>query len=537
LEWNGDDVAAVLSRLARSRLFALFWRQGWVLSCSTIKSDTASQGMLSDDSLKRVSEFRAWVRSFEHTWSHLHVAALALLLEDKWVAIRFGVVLADRPRGPKPWGLPIASEERILAFRTALPMSDLDRLISAAIEGRIDQKVIPGLDRRLSLALPVDDTPTQASWQPYMGLDHGISQTPPRTVPRAELTIQSKSPADALKEPWKQYAEMEHEERRFIKRAHGSIGVLGMRLGLWTHGVSHIQNFWNLGVTSEFIAPLPARLLGVEHERETDVVRAHLELGHLVRRNDVTLAMRPGEQTAWFPARRVPSGKRRIKVDVVRRPPPGPAVVSLCVEPVGEVSAQSVTVEPPLNAWPLPLALARLDNGHRLLRQGLDGVTAFEFERSISILLVVIGYASVWWGPDIGKKLPRPGDLQPGAAPDTMGYHQAWRDLIVVEATTGVVGSDKITKLIGRALRLRTAVTDVLGSQSPSVRAVLATSLPAGEIGPAASDSLLQNGVGLLAREAIDDLLKLILDGATQKEVRQRFGAIFPNGHLVRGIF
>ena len=56
--------------------------------------------MFNDENAKRVPEFRDWVRHFEHVWSHLHVAALALLLEGEWVALRFGVVLADRARGP-----------------------------------------------------------------------------------------------------------------------------------------------------------------------------------------------------------------------------------------------------------------------------------------------------------------------------------------------------------------------------------------------------------------------------------------------------
>jgi hypothetical protein len=46
----------------------------------------------------------------------------------------------------------------------------------------------------------------------------------------------------------------------------------------------------------------------------------------------------------------------------------------------------------------------------------------------------------------------------------------------------------------------------------------------------AASDSLSQNGAGLLARHDLDELLKMVLDGVTPREVRDRFETVFPNG-------
>jgi hypothetical protein len=174
--------------------------------------------------------------------------------------------------------------------------------------------------------------------------------------------------------------------------------------------------------------------------------------------------------------------------------------------------------------------MARLDKDHRLLKQGLAGGSGVEFERAIGIFLAFLGYAPVWWGPDMGKKLPRPGDLQPGAAPDTLAYREAQRDLLIVESTVGVVGSDKITKLVGRSLRVRSALRDELGRRAPSVRAILATSLKHDELGDTAREALQQNGAGLLARADIDELMTMLSAGATKAEVGQRFEAIFPNG-------
>jgi hypothetical protein len=415
--------------------------------------------MLSDDSRKRVTEFREWVAQFEHAWSHLHVAALALRLNGKWVAVRYSVVLSDQARGPAPWGVPIVAEDLIFAFRTAVPLALLDTLIEAAAKGHLDRSLIPGLDRDLSLSLPVGSEPTQANSHSYVGIEHGMPGKAPRTQPRCELQLQSKSPSDSLAERWHHHGVLERAERRFIRLGHGPLRMLGARLGFWAEGNGHFNDIWNQQVTAEFIAPLPLRLIEVEHVRERDVVRAKVEIGPRIRRSDVSLTIRPEEHTSWFPARRIRSKKSPTMVDIVRRPPPGSAIVSLCMEPLGEVSARSVSVEPRLKTWPFLLAMTRLDRGHRLLRQGLSGESGGEFERAIGVFLAFVGYAPIWWGPDVGKKLPRPGDLQPGAAPDTLAFHEPHQDLLIVESTVGVVGSDKVTKLIGRTLPLRVRIS------------------------------------------------------------------------------
>jgi hypothetical protein len=137
------------------------------------------------------------------------------------------------------------------------------------------------------------------------------------------------------------------------------------------------------------------------------------------------------------------------------------------------------------------------------------------------------------------KKLPRPGDLQPGAAPDVMAFHSGYNDFLVVECTIGTVGSDKVAKLIARTLRVRKTLKDSLGRQMPTVRPVLAVASSAEEVGDAAVASVRENRGGLLAREDAGALLKMVRDGVTPTELRARVEGLFESGGHVNplGLF
>jgi hypothetical protein len=478
-----------------------------------------------DPARQKAANFSDWVRTFAHLWSHIHVSALAVRVEQDWVAIRMTAVLADEEQGNPPWGLPFVDEDRIMAFRCALPNSGLEPLLNQAIVGQLDSSSIPGLDRVIRLSVPGLGM-KNPSFDVYSD-SSGVTLLSSSGT-RAEFTLQSEAPSSGPVEPWKAYGGIEQAERRFVRRAHGTLSRLGAALGLRIEKTAHIGNVWSSPLLTVFVAPIPARIAGLVHVRDKDLVRANIELGPLIPREHVTLAFRPDDHSAWFPPKSVRSRRRRIDVEVARRPPPGAAEVSLCIEPWGEVAKAGLTIDPPLKTWPFQFALCSIDPNNDLIAQGMAEGQGVTYERAVSALLALLGYAPVWWGPSKKKDLPPPTEAQPGATPDIYAWNEAKRELLIVEVTTGVIGSDKVTKLAGRTQRAQNRLIDVLGASAPRVRAVLAAGDPAGDLAPAAAASLEENGAGTLGRDVALELLRMIRLGCTREEVDDVFDQVFP---------
>jgi hypothetical protein len=347
---------------------------------------------------------------------------------------------------------------------------------------------------------------------------------------QAEFTIQSESPSAGPNEPWKGYEIVEEAERRFIRHAHGSLGRLGAALGLRIDKTTHIGTVWSSPLLALFVAAIPARIADTVHLREKDTVRVVVELGHLVPRDRVSLAFRPDDHRAWFPPKAIRSRRPRIEVDVASRPPPGTAEVSLSLDPWGEIARTTLIVTPPFKVWPFQLALSFIDPENSLLTEGLAQGEGVTFERAIAALFALMNYAPVWWGPQT-KKLLSPTEAQPGATPDIYAWNAAKNDLLIVEVTTGVIGSDKVNKLAGRTQKARNRLQDVLGALAPPARAVLATGHQGRDLAPAAAASLQENGAGVLGRDIAMRLLDMIRQGCTIEEVDKIFEGVFPGSH------
>src|SRR6185437_16881454 len=183
-----------------------------------------------------------------------------------------------------------------------------------------------------------------------------------------------------------------------------------------------------------------------------------------------------------------------------------------------KVSSEKITVRSPLRTWPMIVAISALDDQLSLLREGLSGADAMRHERAVAHLLGLLGFSSLWWGPNtMQKKLPLPRD-----APDIVLCSNDQQMVVVIECTTEEPPDKKLRYLVDRTRGIATALASALKGDTPSIRPLLALARPRKNVPQSLFDALDADNAGLLTLDDGAELLDMVERGVPRAELMSR---------------
>jgi hypothetical protein len=464
------------------------------------------------DGIKR---YKDWIARRAELWTHVHLALVAFQVDGHWFSFAGRLTAATSAVLPPGFEKPVFDWEG--ACRIVIPASIdlLPTLVDDISRGVIPAGRIPDLDRDVRFESPVG--------VPFT--DDGASET---TAPgmrsynaqawlRFDARLRGAEISKLFPSPQEAYESIERVSKISEGMGHGSLVQLCADLGLRDLIGTVNGSSW---AVFRFEAPLPFRLLKCGQDDERKGVFATVEIPETVPRTQAALTFRqPGYPPRTIP---LPAGGPRVHVTVAESPPVGDAEVILTY--AGEkVSSDTVEVRPPLRTWPMLVAVAALDRDLNILKEGLRGIDAMRYERSVAHLLGLIGFSTMWWGPNMKQKsLPLPKD-----APDVILCSNDHQIVIVVECTIDEPPDKKLRLLVDRTRGVDERLGSALGADRPLVRALLALARPRGRVPDDLIDALQTNGAGLLALDDGEEILALVEKGTPRRELGRRFEALF----------
>ncbi len=213
-----------------------------------------------------------------------------------------------------------------------------------------------------------------------------------------------------------------------------------------------------------------------------------------------------------------PSAARSDQSGRSVRPPPTrsvwpPPARSLWLPPPRSLTPPRYT---PMKRSPRVAAILAAD-GRTLIEEGLRSLkNAGEFERAVSHVLSCVGFTSFWWGPPRAK-VAMPGG---GATADVLVLSPDDGLVLVVECTVENPGTEKVTRLVGRARRIEQQLETELGKSTPVVRAALAVALPMDQIAETVRKACDIDAVNLWSGDQLQCAFRDVVAGIPEPEVR-----------------
>jgi hypothetical protein len=477
-------------------------------------------------SFRNLRNLMRWLRDHRRTWRYAHVSAIAVRLDGAWVALWTRVVLAQSPHVNSPLGKPLVRTDGVLAFRVSVPLSELRQLMWDVWTGEVPAGRLKKVPFSIKTWCPPGkraghlsfDRRTSATWSSYQ-------RTEPNLWPRAEAEWRGGSIADWAGNDVRRYDYLAKTEQLFKTERLGTIAELGTKLDFEHHS----SDFVHSPTIHRLTAPVLARLRSVDHDRDRNVVVVTVEVGRHVPRSKLRIGLVQPNGPPPNPAVRLPRSSESVATVEIPVPAEGRAEVSLTYEGLGEISSMSVEILPRLRPWTRLRAISLIDPGLAQLRSDVAAKTADLHERGVSVLLELLGFASVWWSP----KLRQPAGSASGQhAQDIVAFSQSDDVCLVVECKTDWTKDSKINTLVGRSQAMAAHLKDGAESRPTWVRALLAVSRPRLETPPAILENLKVNRAGLLTLDDANELLDMMASGLTEKEVAARFEKLFETGEL-----
>jgi hypothetical protein len=463
------------------------------------------------DGIKR---YREWVARRAELWTHVHLALVAFQVDGRWFSFAGRLTAATSGALPPGFDKPIFEWAGACRIVISGSIDLLPTLIDDICKGVIPAGRLPDLDREVRFESPVG--------VPFT--DDGASET---TAPgmrsygteawlRFDARLRGAEIAKLFPSTHEAYEAIERVGKISEGMGHGSLVELCADIGLRDLIGSANGGSW---AVFRFEAPLPFRLLECGQDDERKSVFATVEIPETVPRTQAALTFRQsGRSPLTVP---VSAGGPLVRVTVAESPPLGNAEVILTY--AGEkVSSDTVEVRPPLRTWPMLVAVAALDRDLDILKEGLRGIDAMRYERSVAHLLGLIGFSTMWWGPNKQKNLPVPKD-----APDVILCSNDHQIIVILECTIDEPPDKKLRLLVDRTRGVEERLAAALPSDRPHIRALLALARPRGRVPDDLIDALQTNGVGLLALDDGEEILALVERGTPRRELRRRFEMLF----------
>jgi hypothetical protein len=475
-------------------------------------------------SSRNLKRFLRWIWAHRRVWSHLHMSGLAVRLDGLWITLWTKTVLADAAAVSSPLGRPVVVADDVIAFRIAVPINHYAALMADIWRGEIPAGRLRHVGVPLTTWCPPGVPPSSIGFSDRLSSSWSDPKKDgPEGWPRLEIDWGAGQLSLWAGNDAARYEKLGSIDRRFKAQRFGTIAELGSKLG-FPH---HANEFIYAPAKHWFSAPLPARLVSVMQDRAKNLLVASLEVGRLVSRDMLRVGLSQADGRPPRPALSVHPGRRRLVPIRIKNPAEGQAEVSLVYGDLGEIESLKTEVKPRFKPWPRSAVLSLIDPGLARLRADVTSTKPDEHERGVSLLLELLGYASMWWT----QKLPQPAGSRSGKhAQDLVAFSNGNRHCLVVECKTDWLTEAKINTLVGRANAVAHRLENSSPGDSPWTRALLVVARPRHEIPRAVSEAIRKNQAGLMTIDDAVELLDAIEEGVPPREVHEKFENLFAFG-------
>lgn len=370
-----------------------------------------------------------------------------------------------------------ASTEAVWTGQRVLELAELPALLRDIASGRLAASRSP-LGRALTLA-DGDGAPFKRTCALVRDPQSSFASREHDRFRRYVLEWSSeKGLGSFFDQPGEPYRWQERAETAFEALGHGTVETVARRLGAIEHSS---QMYWDRQSLLRLEAPLPLVFSSIRQSADRKTIEVELIRGTNIRGADVRISMEPIPGAMLAPLTLVPPESAPAVV-----PTPPASEVTLQLAYGGQrIQRQTYRVLPPLSANLRHAALTAFER-KTFLTDGLfqedRAVNARDedaFERSVSHLLGLLGFAVFWWGPHGGGPLK---NVMPQDQADLLAWSADESTVLVVDCTLMPSQDLKSAKLVHRKMQLEAVLKARATGRPPRVVPVLAVGVPSDQV-------------------------------------------------------
>ncbi len=452
-----------------------------------------------------VQQFWRWFKDRRDLWNVARLRGIATRVAPRapWLGVRVLITLEREDRRRPTY----VTTKNAFAFDASVSAERLPAMVRALEAGVLDREAVGWSRPTLRLA----DIGVSSSGSEHLASRIRVDPRDLGALCRFELDVRRKRPPTGAQ--FIPYEVGRRCDQEFMNAGVGSTAVVCRMLELSKDGHGLFQD----DLVAKVMPAIPARISAIQQTADRTGVRVQIEArSDLVDR--LTLVAVSLESGLARP-RRLAVTRDQVVVGLQNEEP---IHFTLHLDDVA-IQTEDVTPLPRARASVRYVAQAAFLEGKPLLRDGLLPAAARNndwFERSVSHLFTVLGFAAMWWGRNrsggVDEKFPMPDD-----AADSLAFSVNDAVVAIVECTVDTFGKDKAHRLMQRATRVTKELRRVFGTSSPAAVPVLASAVPLDELPRAVREVITEDGGVILDRATLEKLLDLIEAGASDGELRR----------------